>query len=176
MSIRICGGLYRSRRIKGPSKGVRPTSDRVKEAMFATLSMYVEGADVLDLFSGSGNLGLEAISRGARRVTFVDRSRRCMHTIKANIRDLEISVETKTITSDASAFVRKCTKTFDIILMDPPYNKGLARLLAPSVFRLLREGGLLVIEHSSREDIGVEPWKQAFYGDTCVTYVKKEVD
>ena len=175
MSIRICSGVYRSRRIKIPSKGVRPTSERVKEAVFSTISMYLEGANVLDLFSGSGNLGLEALSRGAREVTFVDMSKKCVETIKTNIRDLEIKNTTRTIVSDASAFVRKCRESFDIIFMDPPYNKGLARLLAPSVLRLLKEDGMLVIEHSPREALGLEPWKQAFYGDTCITYIRKEV-
>lgn len=176
MSIRICGGIYRSRKIICPSKGVRPTSSYVKEAIFSTLGEDMDGSKVLDLFSGSGNLGIEAISRGAGEVVFVDKSGRCIHTIEENLNSLGAKDKATLIHSDAGAFIHKCTKRFDIIFMDPPYNKGLATKIAPVVCRLLIGSGILVIEHSPREKVDpseTETWKRVIYGDTCVTYTKK---
>lgn len=179
MSIRICGGIYRSRKLACPSKGVRPTSDRVKEAVFSTLGADMDGWEVLDLFSGSGSLGIEAISRGAGEVVFVDKSRKCIKTVEENLNSLGAKDKASIIHLDARAFVHKCKDKFDLIFMDPPYNKGLATQMAPIVCRLLAGDGILVIEHSPREEIDppkAEIWKKSIYGDTCVTYIKKEVE
>jgi len=175
MSIKICSGLYRSRKIICPSKGVRPTSERVKEAMFSTLLGYVDGSIVLDLFSGSGNLGIEALSRGAKEVTFVDKSRKCINTIYTNLDYLGTKTGAHIVHLGAMGFIRRCKDRFNLIFMDPPYNKGLAQKTAYSVLRLLEDDGILVIEHSSREEIDIAPhWKRAYYGDTCVTYIKRK--
>lgn len=171
MSIRVCSGIYGSRRIECPAKGVRPTTDRVKQAIFSTLPFGLAGTHVLDLFSGSGNLGIEALSRGAEEVVFVDSSRVCVQVIERNIRSLKADEHSRIVKSDVDSFVQNCGETFDVIFMDPPYNKGLASELAPHVYRLLKTGGILVIEHSPEESIQLMPWKSRTYGDTKITYL-----
>ncbi|MFA5654460.1 MAG: 16S rRNA (guanine(966)-N(2))-methyltransferase RsmD [Desulfomonilia bacterium] len=173
MSIRVCAGLYRSRRLECPAKGVRPTTDRVKQAIFSTLPVDLQGAFVLDLFAGCGSLGIEALSRGAQRVTFVDASSRSIRAIEKNIDSLKAWEHVRIIRSEAGAFARDCTEEFDVVFMDPPYNKGLASEMAPHVYRLMKTGGVLVVEHSPDEAIPVQPWKIRTYGDTMITYCTK---
>ncbi|MFY9399051.1 MAG: 16S rRNA (guanine(966)-N(2))-methyltransferase RsmD [Desulfomonilia bacterium] len=174
MSIRVCSGIYRSRVLQCPSRGVRPTTDRVKQAVFSTLPLDFKDTEVLDLFSGCGTLGIEAISRGAAMVTFVDSSPQSIQAVQKNIESLDAGEHARIIRSDASSFVRRCEQTFDVIFMDPPYDKGLASQLSPQVYKLLKNGGVLVIEHSPRELIPVTPWKARSYGDTAITYLRKE--
>lgn len=173
MSIRVCAGIYRSRVLQCPSRGVRPTTDRVKQAVFSTLPLDLAGIEVLDLFSGCGTLGIEAISRGAAMVTFVDSSPQNIRAVQENIRSLDAGQHAKIIRSEAGSFVRRCEETFDVVFMDPPYDKGLASQLSPQVYKLLKNGGVLVIEHSPRELISVTPWKTRSYGDTTITYLRK---
>jgi len=174
MSIRICTGRYGSRRIECPAKGVRPTTDRVKQAIFSTLPFDLAGTRVLDLFAGCGNLGIEALSRGSEVVTFVDSSRVCVDAIQKNLLTLKANEQAKVVKSDVCSFVEKCGDKFDVIFMDPPYNKGLASQLVPRVYRLLKTGGVLVIEHSPDEPIPSHPWKFRTYGDTMITYIVRD--
>jgi 16S rRNA (guanine966-N2)-methyltransferase len=174
MSIRVCAGFYRSRRIECPARGVRPTTDRVKQAIFSTLPTPLEGARVLDLFAGSGSLGIEALSRGADFVTFVDGSKDCTRVIESNLRLLKALDRAKIVRSEVGAFLEKCPGEFDVIFMDPPYNKGLASEIAPHVYRFVNTGGVLVIEHSPAEPIPVQPWKARTYGDTMITYITRD--
>lgn len=173
MSIRVCAGIYRSRVLQCPSRDVRPTTDRVKQAVFSTLPLDLAGTGVLDLFSGCGNLGIEAISRGAAMVTFVDASPQSIRAVQKNISTLDAGEHARIIRSEAGSFVRKCEDSFDVVFMDPPYNKGLASQLSPQVYKLLKNGGVLVIEHSPHEPIPVTPWKARTYGDTAITYLRK---
>jgi 16S rRNA (guanine966-N2)-methyltransferase len=173
MTIRICGGIFRSRRLECPARGVRPTTDRVKEAIFSTLAPDLNAAKVLDLFAGSGNLGIESLSRGALQVTFVDKSSLCTRFIEKNLATLGVHESAKVIKSDVFAFVRQCTEEFNLIFMDPPYDKGLASNMAPHVYNLLKIGGILTIEHSPYEVIDIQPWKTKTYGDTMITYIKR---
>lgn len=170
--MRVCAGLYKSRRVECP-EGIRPTTDRVKEAIFSALAMDLHGKSVLDLFAGSGALGIEALSRGAGAVTFVEQDRVCLGIIRKNIETLAAADKTMLVKADVRTFVRTCATAFDLILMDPPYHKGLASQLAPHVYNLVNPGGVLVIEHSPRETLTVEAWKSRIYGDTMITYVTR---
>jgi 16S rRNA (guanine966-N2)-methyltransferase len=174
MTIRVCAGLYRSRKIECPARGVRPTTDRVKQAIFSTLPVDLDGAHVLDLFAGSGNMGIEALSRGAEIVTFVDGSKECTLVMEKNLRLLAALDNAKIIRSEAQAFLEKNREEFDVIFMDPPYNKGLASQLAPHVYKFVKTGGVLVIEHSPIESVPLQPWKTRTYGDTMITYITKD--
>lgn len=149
---------------------MRPTTDRVKEAIFSTLAHSLPEARVLDLFAGSGALGCEALSRGASRVTFVDNSRECIEIIKTNITTLGALEQATVIKTDVKTFIHSCTDTYDLIFMDPPYHKGLASDLTPHVYNLLDTGGILVVEHESGEKILQVPWKHRQYGDTSISY------
>jgi 16S rRNA (guanine966-N2)-methyltransferase len=147
----------------------------VKQALFSALAMNLCGLNVLDLFSGSGALGLEALSRGAASTTFVEMAGPCLNAIRANLTALDASPRATIIKADVRDFVMTCTSCYDLILMDPPYDKGLASQLAPHVYRLIKPGGVLVIEHSPRERIAMEPWKIREYGDTTISYIQRPV-
>ncbi|MEA2102735.1 MAG: 16S rRNA (guanine(966)-N(2))-methyltransferase RsmD [Thermodesulfobacteriota bacterium] len=182
MGIRICSGTYRSRRIECPSSGVRPTTDRVKEAIFSSLGMDFAGLNCLDLFSGSGSLGIEALSRGARHVVFVDSSKKSIRVIEKNLAMLKARDHSRVIWSDAARFIKKCPDRFDCIFMDPPYNKGLASQTIHRVYQLLNTQGILVIEHSRDEKIDIESFRDTgrsrvrTYGKTVITYLEKGIE
>ncbi len=135
--FRIIGGEWRSRRLDVPAlEGVRPTPDRVRETLFNWLAPVIAGARCLDLYAGSGALGLEALSRGAAQVTFVDRARGALHQVAANL-DLLHCDRGRTVCMDAAAYLQGTVTPFDIVFLDPPYRLG---VLGPA-FALLVERG-----------------------------------
>jgi len=170
MAVRICGGRYRSIRLACPASQVRPTTDRVKEAIFSTIVHYLNDSNVLDLFAGSGSLGIESLSRGAAQVTFVDKNRECINVIKQNLRSINVQQLAVIVHTEARAYINTCKTSFDLIFMDPPYDKNLASELAPHVYNLLNPGGILVVEHSIKEAIPLTAWKFKKYGDTEISY------
>lgn len=170
MSIRVCGGRFRSIRLESPPNRVRPTTDRVREAIFSTLVHDIQDARVLDLFAGSGALGIESISRGASHVTFVEQDRGCIDVIRKNIAATGAGEQAVIIRSDVRTFLKTCIYSYTVIFMDPPYHKGLACELAPHVYNLLDTGGILVVEHATTERITMQAWKQKRYGDTSISY------
>ena len=173
MSVRICSGLYKSRKIACPGD-IRPTSDRVKEALFSALLVDFKGLNVLDAFAGSGSLGIEALSRGAKSATFVDSSAASINFIKKNVNLIGIQEQCIIIKSDIMAYIKKCEQSFDFIFMDPPYNKGLASQFAPELYFLIKPGGVMVIEHSKRELVNICSYKEKHYGDTMLTFIRRE--
>lgn len=173
--MRIIAGRWRGHRLKTiRGRGVRPTTDRVKEAWMAAIGAKVEGAKVLDLFAGSGALGLEALSRGAEEVVFVERAKTALVTLRSNVELLGAKGECRIVAGDAMAFVRRLTEgAFDLGLADPPYDLGLAgRLL-----EIFAEKGFaqeLWVEHRSREAMPPIPGlRQRRYGDTTLTALKR---
>ena len=126
--MRIVGGKLRSRRLSVSSRAkLRPTADRVKESIFNMLKGEIEGKKILDLFAGTGNLGIEAISRGAKKVTFVDFSAQSVKVIKKNLKSLSCLGYAEILKSDYRKAVQKLAqqgKKFDIIFADPPYLKN----------------------------------------------------
>ena len=139
--IRIIGGTHRGRRLAFPdAAGLRPTPDRVRETLFNWLMPPLPGARCLDLFAGSGALGLEAVSRGAREVVLMDANPVVVKSLQENLRLLGETERARVIRSDALAFLRKETDApFDIVFLDPPY----ATVLLPEAVRLLEKGGWL---------------------------------
>jgi len=151
---------------------VRPTGDRVREAIFNALGSLgvVEGAQVLDLFAGSGALGLEAISRGAQHVTFVDSSPKALEVVRANIAACEVAALCTVIRSDATAHLGQMIRSYDLALLDPPYEfDGWAELLRGL------DAHTLVIESNRQIDPpnGFEVLRQRRYGGTVVTVVSR---
>jgi 16S rRNA (guanine966-N2)-methyltransferase len=123
--VRVIAGELGGRKLASvPGMQVRPTSDRVREAMFNSLESrgLVAGADVLDLYAGTGALGIEALSRGAARATFVDADRRSAEVVRANLARLGAEDRATVVISDAAAFVQRTAVTFDLALLDPPYR------------------------------------------------------
>jgi 16S rRNA (guanine966-N2)-methyltransferase len=175
--MRVIAGRLGGRRLKAPSGRVtRPTSDRVKEALFAMLGP-LDGASVLDLFAGTGALGIEALSRGAERAVFVERDARAMAVLKDNLAALEIaSPAAETRRMDALAALRSARgreETYDLLFIDPPYAqvRGTGGELSALLPALLRPGARVVVESDRREpmELGLEVELQRRYGDTSIT-------
>ena len=162
-NLRIIGGQLRGKRL-GPvrSAGVRPSSDRLREAIFNILSGRIDGAVVLDLFAGTGALGIEALSRGAREAVFVDRSRDAVALITRNIRACRLQDRSTIIRWDISRnldCLHGTGQTYTLVFLDPPYNRG---LVLPALrylrqHRLLDAAANLVVEHSAGEDLSAVP-------------------
>ena len=151
--MRIVGGACSKRSIKVPRKGVRPTKAIVREAIFNIIGNRIQDARALDIFAGSGALGIEAISRGAAHCTFIERE---SNILRRNITDLSLQKRVTVLAYDFRRALRLVKKeVFDLIFADPPYNKKLGQPAADMVSRyeLLSNNGLLIIEHSPREKI-----------------------
>jgi 16S rRNA (guanine966-N2)-methyltransferase len=156
-----------------PGRRLRPTSERVREAVFSSLGSMdaVDGASVLDLFAGTGALGIEALSRGAASATFVDADHAAIRAIQANLAATGLASRAKVVRGDALRFVADATETWDLALVDPPYAfDGWPGLLE----RL--PAGLAVLEAGTHVDV-VPPWialKSRRHGDSVVTLVRRQ--
>jgi 16S rRNA (guanine966-N2)-methyltransferase len=179
-TVRIVGGSRRSRRLRvPPGSAVRPTSDKVREAIFDSLGPIVDFV-VLDLFAGTGAMGLEALSRGAARCVFVEQDRRVAEVLRANIHDLGYDAEARVVVGDYRAAVQGLSgagERFDLLFVDPPY-KMLTEAevtLEPAVPLLMLEGGVVVLEsgRASHPTLGAVPVFDRVYGDTRVTMVTR---
>ena len=154
--MRVIAGKYKKSNLFAvPGYTSRPTTDFLKEMIFSVVSDW-EGKTVLDLFAGSGSLGFEAISRGAVSADFVDASEKAIKTIlrnkdKLGCEEIIFHIHKKRV----SSFLQKCEKKFDVIFLDPPYEKNLINITLKLIFEyeLLRTGGIIIAEHSVREKI-----------------------
>ncbi|ADB52117.1 16S rRNA (guanine(966)-N(2))-methyltransferase RsmD [Conexibacter woesei] len=174
--MRIVAGLYGGRRLLAPKgDATRPTSDRVREALFSILGP-LDGLRVLDLFAGSGALGLEALSRGAAHVTFVDDANAAVRAIEANLEALGVPRERVAVQRrDARAVVRAARAArheYDLVLLDPPYRLApeLGRELSPALAELIAADGRIVCESDRRAPLGLELplTDERRYGDTLI--------
>jgi len=183
---RIIAGTYGGRQIRTPKgDGTRPTSDRVREAMFSSLESELGGFDdvrVLDLFAGSGALGLESLSRGAVHATFVESDGRAASGIRANVRELGVR-DADVVRTSASAYAERLVDPrFDLVFLDPPYAVGtdLVRGLVAKLAAGPGAGALFVVERSTRDPFtwpdGVEPLRDKRYGETTVWYGRALVE
>ncbi|MFF2454407.1 16S rRNA (guanine(966)-N(2))-methyltransferase RsmD [Isoptericola sp. NPDC058082] len=189
---RIVAGRFGGRSLQVPPKGTRPTSDRVREAIFSRLDHLdvLDGARVLDLYAGSGALGLEALSRGAADVVLVDANRRAADVARRNVATLGLQREVRVVADSAERFAagvaaRKAgtgaATGFDVVLLDPPYDLAedalatvLTHLAAPGV---LAAGAVVVVERSTRSPepawpTGLEVLARKDYGETAVHYAE----
>jgi 16S rRNA (guanine966-N2)-methyltransferase len=180
--MRIIGGVSKGRRLATPkSHSVRPTSDRVKESIFNILGEQVEGKLVLDLFAGTGNLGIEALSRGAKKVIFVEKGRQPVRLIQRNIAQIGLEGRIEIIPRDANraiGILKGKGEIFDLILMDPPYEKGLIKrtLTKLNSHPIYHTDSILVIEHDRREPLPdiLEGWnlvRERRLGDTVISFL-----
>ncbi|MDA3814424.1 MAG: 16S rRNA (guanine(966)-N(2))-methyltransferase RsmD [Candidatus Cloacimonetes bacterium] len=177
--MRIITGKFKKANLFAvPGKTARPTTDYIKEVIFSVISSC-SGKNILDLYAGSGSLGFEALSRNAVFVDFVDFSDKSIKTMKRNIEKLKCTSECKIHRKKVSAFINSCEKKFDVIFMDPPYNKDLVNPTIEKIIinELLTENGCIVIEHSPREELQ-EEWKDVTvynknYGSSVVTVLAK---
>lgn len=153
----VTGTLKGKRLISLEGDATRPTSERIKEAVFSSIQFDIENRRVLDLFAGSGQMGLEALSRGAESATFIDSSMDAMNVIKANIKSTGVADKTRTLVSDYRNYIRKAARNssaaFDLVFIDPPYALACAKdaLVRLKESDLLADGALCVLE------VGEEP-------------------
>jgi len=181
--MRVVSGSCKGRPLKAvPGNQTRPTTDKVKESLFNIIGPYFDGGRVLDLFAGSGGLGIEALSRGMGQAIFVDRDHKAISTIRANLEACSFSKQAEVYKNESERALKAIIKrelTFDLILLDPPYKKHIIENLVGMIVenKLLSENGIIVCEHSS--DVTVDKefedltlWRQEKYGIIAVTIYK----
>lgn len=180
--MKIISGKYKGRVLEGfDIAGTRPTMDRVKESLFAMIQSYLEDATVLDLFAGSGNLGIEALSEGAQEIYLVDKNKKACQVIKRNIN--KIGIEASDIfCGDYKSALKKYQEQsikFDIIFLDPPYQTDLVKKSMEVIekYELLSKNGIIVAESNTLDKIiysdKLEIVKSKKYGDKVVAILKK---
>ncbi|MBR7040097.1 MAG: 16S rRNA (guanine(966)-N(2))-methyltransferase RsmD [Oscillospiraceae bacterium] len=154
---------------------VRPTTDRVKEGMFSAIQFDVPGARVLDLFAGSGQLGIEALSRGAKQAVFVDQSQQSLDVVKRNLQKAHVADRAEIHRVDAESYLHRAhPHSFDIILLDPPYRMDILTPLLPKLVPLLTKKGIILAEHEKncclpKKISELQLQKEYFYGKIVVS-------
>ena len=177
--MRIIAGSIRGLKLNSPEGDeTRPTLDRVKEAVFSMLMPYLNEACVLDMFSGSGALGIEALSRGARHAVFAEKRHDAFNCIKKNIEAAKVGDRTDAFLGDAFDYLESSKLKFDIVFIDPPYESNLYYKATESVSKLLSEKGIVVIEWDY--SLGKPPIsdklcivKEKKYGRVGITLLKR---
>ncbi|MBR6743295.1 MAG: 16S rRNA (guanine(966)-N(2))-methyltransferase RsmD [Clostridia bacterium] len=178
--MRVITGLAKGRRLKSlPGEDVRPTTDKVKEGLFSAIQFDIEGRRFLDLFAGSGQMGIEALSRGCQNCVFVDASKQAISVTKENISVCGFEENSRVINGDALSFLATCKETFDIAFLDPPYKAGLLEKSLYSVTGIMSNYGIIICEHPN--DITLPEQVNGFklsklyrYGKINLTVYKKE--
>ncbi len=177
--MRVTGGSGKGRKLKVPAgQRVRPTSDKVKQALFNILGEKLEGSVFLDLFAGTGSIGIEALSRGAEKVTFVDDSRDSLQAVRRNIEQTGFIEQSDVVASHAEKFLRKSSEQFDIIFLDPPYTYEQGTLLnAVAGSAILKPDSIVVSEHFKKQHSPERAgrlvlYREAVYGDTVLAFYK----
>ncbi len=180
--MRVVTGTARGRSLLTlPGEDVRPTTDRVKEAMFSIIQFELEGRQVLDLFAGSGQLGIEALSRGAGYATFVDSSKEAIDCVKTNLQKTGLKTNSCVVQTDAFSFLRTSAGKFDIAFLDPPYSKGFLQKALPLLAERMNDGGVIICEHPYGEEMPesageFELYREYKYGKLGLTVYRKKED
>ena len=173
--MRVITGSARGRKLKTlDSLDIRPTPDAVKEAMFSVIQFDLPAASVLDLFAGSGQLGIEALSRGAKHCVFVDKSPDAVAVIKDNISACKLNDSSRILHMDSLEYLKVSKGGFDIALLDPPYRNGLIEQAMESLAKLMTPGAFVLCEHESELTLpddfpGFILHKRYRYGKVAVT-------
>lgn len=173
--LRIIGGQYRSRKLSFPDvEGLRPTGDRIRETLFNWLAPAIEGARCLDLFAGSGALGFEALSRGAKHVILVEQSPEACDHLRKNLGLLNAQAQADILCTDSQHALQTITEPFDIIFLDPPFASGqLTSICAKLEERgLLTPGGLVYLEEAKSSPTTVLPARWQLHRDKTSGHVR----
>ena len=185
MSLRVISGKARGLKLDTPkNQDVRPTTDRVKESLFNMINSYIMDSNILDLFAGTGSLGIECLSRGAKNCVFVDKSKDSINIVRSNVKKVSVDNESTILNVDFKDAVKRLStqnQKFDVIFMDPPYyeNMFIECLKSIDKFNLLDEDGIIVVEHDTKDlfedSIGrLNKSREKKYGNTTLTFYKLE--
>ena len=176
--MRIIGGIYKGRVLYGfDGFDIRPTSDRTRESLFNILQSRIVGANFLDLFCGTGAVGIEALSRGANRVVFNDKDKTSLELTKANLKKINATENFATNLGDGACYLIQAKETFDIVFIDPPYKGDLGELALNQVVGVLNPNGIAILESEqpfSSEVKGLIKYDQRKYGRAHLTFFKRE--
>ena len=186
LGVRVISGSARGLKLNTPGDDrVRPTTDRVKESMFNIVQDWVYDSQVLDLFAGSGALGIEALSRGASQAVFCDNSLDSIKILKSNIEKARVADRSQIVSGDFKRCLRDMgakNQSFDMIFVDPPYYKGLFEEVLDTIraCKILKKDGIVIVEHDAKRPIGqvegLEVYKEKKYGITMLTFYCLEDD
>ena len=180
--MRVITGKARGVTLKTPDgMKTRPTSDRVKEAMFSIIQFDLPGAKVLDLFAGTGQLGIEALSRGAKSAVFVDEMDAACGLVRENLRRTKLEDQAKVVRADYLSYLSKCGEKFDFVFLDPPYAEVFLENALKKITEIdiLQSGGIIVSERPVGKDLsfdldGFSRSRDYKYGNTLLTLYHKE--
>lgn len=173
--MRVITGTARGRRLITPEGlDTRPTTDKVKEAICSSLQFEFPGANVIDLFAGSGQMAIEALSRGAARATFIDADQRAINCIRQNVKNCGFADQATILKSDAISFLQRTTEHFDIAFLDPPYHHDILPQILPILAEKLQQNGIIVCEHEpecklSQRILHFDLQKQKKYGKIIIS-------
>ncbi len=182
--MRVIAGQQKGRSlVTGGAKGLRPTSDRIRKSLFDILGRQVEGCTFLDLFAGTGSVGIEALSRGARSATFVEIARRAVKGLKENLMRLRLFGQSEVLVGDARNWVRRLAQrdaAFDIVFLDPPYRTDLARqvlALLGSQPGCVRRDGWVIVQHLNKEEFAdqfgsLRLFERRRIGEHCLSFYR----
>lgn len=177
--MRVIAGTARGMTLAAPrDRATRPITDRVKETLFGIVGARVLDAEVLDLYAGSGAVGIEALSRGADRCTFVERSRQAVAVLDANLARVGLADRARVVTADVERFLAAPPGTrYDLAVLDPPYE---ARAILPPLERLvphIAAGGIVVVKHFWRTEVpaveGLVAWRERRFGESALTFLER---
>lgn len=178
--MRVITGSARGRKLETlfGEDVTRPTTESVKEALFSMIQFELEDKKILDLFAGSGQLGIEALSRGARYCTFVENNREAIKIVEKNVVHCGFADKSSIVFSDAGTYLLR-KDNFDIAFLDPPYKMGLVEKCLPLLFRLMADDGIVVCETSADEQMpdeldGWSAYRSRRYGKTKLTLYRKD--
>lgn len=180
--MRVITGSARGRRLLTlEGESVRPTTDKVKEAMFSAIQFEIEGRQVLDLFAGSGQLAVEALSRGAERAVLVDAARSSLAVAEKNLASTGLSEKARLVHGDFASYLSSCRERFDLAFLDPPYRTGLLQRALPLVAERMNPGGTIVCEHPAEETLpetvgGFAQYRSRKYGKIMVTLYRRQAE
>lgn len=181
-AMRVIAGKRKGQGLKAvPGNETRPTTDKIKEAIFQSIGPFFEGGQVLDLFAGSGSLGIEALSRGMDQAVFVDKQGKAIHTIKENLKTVKMTEQAEVFRADAFRALKAAAKrelVFNLILLDPPYGKvNLTSLIQEIIeYELIKRNGLIYCEHDPQDELPEETahltiQKQEVYSSTIAVTI-----
>lgn len=178
--MRVITGTARGRileTLKGDD--VRPTTDKVKEAIFSAIQFELEGRHFLDLFAGCGQMGIEALSRGASTATFIDRNKSAIKVIERNLTVTNLKQFAHVHNCDSLNFIKNSQENYDIVFLDPPYNKGILQEIMPIVAQRMKKTGIIICESALNDEILQKYYKftldrQKTYGTIRVSVYRHE--